>query len=168
MSSTPDPAAPVAAAKSPSPPDLSGIEQAITTLTTFLKHGQATVDQRPFTTDQLAIEEDFRALVRGLGRPRPEDRPGRFRWRVLRAEYLELTKPLPVEATEIGAYGADRSELWRIGVSKNSGGNRQVFRHSDITATGVLRLRALDVNGQTLLVGLPAPATRAHSTPAGY
>ncbi|MFC5139700.1 hypothetical protein ACFPK1_15775 [Actinomycetospora rhizophila] len=139
----------------PALPDLSGIEQAITALTTFLRNGRSTSDRRPFTPEQLTIENDFRALVRELGRPRKEDLPGRFEWATLASKRLELTAPLPAGMTEIGGFSADRKKIWRIKVNAATH-DRKVFRHEDITPVGVVRLRAFDGGGERL-IGYPAP-----------
>ncbi|MEJ2886322.1 hypothetical protein [Actinomycetospora aeridis] len=140
------------------------IAQAIHALTTFLRNGAVTPDQRPFDKRQLSIEAEFRAVLRGLGRPLEEDRPGRFHWISLTSGRLELAAPLPPEITEIGGYTVRRREVWRIAVAATSKDRRE-FADGTITAVDVVRLRAFDAFGDVRLVGSPAPRKTSPSTP---
>jgi len=154
-------------ASPPAVPDLSGIEQAITALTAFLRHGQATPDRTAFTTSQLEVEDDFRALVRTLGRPRDEDLPGRFEWKELVAGRVELTKPLPADVQTVRGFTAQRKELWRVDVATTSS-DRRVLIDKAIVRSGVVRLRAYDAKDHRLLVGFPARSATPPSTPVIY
>jgi len=132
------------------PPQSSDLANAIGGLTEFLRHGSQRPDPREFDPEQLRIQRDFRDLLAGLGR----DRPDRLVNPVLSAGRLRLGAPLPAAAQQIGGYMRDRKKVWLVDVATVTGTPTDL-QHAKIVTRDVVRLRVFDSSGREILIGVP-------------